>query len=101
MLDLLSLISALNRPSLLVRTARFGLDDYCRNQHLARILRTVHLPRTGDAIMQLLEIENDLNTARIARRADYGIAQHVGVLIALMGEARLLRAATCPLSVAT
>jgi hypothetical protein len=101
MLDLLSLISALNRPSLLVRTARFGIDDYSRTQHLGRILKTVHLPRTGEAILQLLEIENDLNTARTANRAEYAIAEHVEVLIALMGEARLLRAATRPLPAPT
>jgi Family of unknown function (DUF6477) len=94
MQDLLGLIARLNRPRLLVSAARFGVDDYDRGTHLPRLLGGGHLPRTGDSIMRLLDIEADINDRRVGAAADYSIARHVAVLIALMGEARLLRAMT-------
>lgn len=40
MRDLLGMISALKRPGLLVRTAKIGADDYRREVHLNRILKS-------------------------------------------------------------
>ena len=94
MQDLLGLIAGLNRPRLLVRAARFGVDDYDRGTHLPRLLGAGHLPRTGEAIVRLIDLEVDLNDRRVGAFADYSIARHVAVLIALMGEARQLRAMT-------
>ena len=39
MTDLISLVHALRRPSLLIRAARFGLADYNRNRALKRLTR--------------------------------------------------------------
>ena len=39
-----------------------------------------------------MDIEAALNERRAQHAADYAVARHVEVLIALMGEARLLRA---------
>jgi Family of unknown function (DUF6477) len=94
MQDLLGLIAGLNRPRLLVRAARFGVDDYNRGTHLPRLLGGGNLPRSGESIMRLIDLEADLNDRRVGATADYSIASHVAVLIALMGEARLLRAMT-------
>ncbi|WP_420858840.1 DUF6477 family protein [Marivivens marinus] len=94
MLDILGLVGQLNRPKLLVQSARIGVDDYSRDQHLGRILRRPAPPRPGEAILHLLELERDLDTKRREDRADYSIARHVEVLIAIMGEARILRAVT-------
>ena len=94
MQELLGLIAGLNRPRLLVRAARFGVDDYNRNIHLPRLLGAGHLPRNGAAIIRLIETESDINDRRVGAAADYSVARHVAVLIALMGEARLLRAMT-------
>lgn len=88
------MIAGLNRPRLLVRAARFGVDDYNRNIHLPRLLGAGHLPRNGAAIIRLIETESDINDRRVGAAADYSVARHVAVLIALMGEARLLRAMT-------
>lgn len=96
MLDILGLVGSLNRPSLLVRTARIGVESYRRATHLGRILETVVLPRPGAALVQLMEIEAELEECRVAERGDYTVARHVDVLIAIMGEARLLRASTRP-----
>ncbi len=93
MLDVLSQIAQLQRPKLLVQAARFGVDDYSRDRHLTRILRAATLPRSGEAVMRLLEIEAGHELRRVAHAADYAIAAHLQVLVALMGEARLLRAA--------
>lgn len=98
MLDLQTRIATLKRPTLLARAARFGVDNYRRSVHLRRILQTEVLPRHGDALMQLFDIEAAMNAARQERAASYRPSHHVEVLIALMGEAQLLRA-TSPLPV--
>ncbi len=101
MLDLLGLIATLNRPRLLVSAARFGVDDYHREAHLPRLLGHPAPPRNGEAIMHLLDMEAALDERRQANAADYSPARHVGVLTALLGEARLLRAARKPESAPT
>lgn len=94
MQDILSMIASLNRPRLLVRAARFGVDDYSRSTHLPRLLGGVAPIRPGAAVIRLIEIEATLNDKRVAGAADYSVARHVEVLIAIMGEARQLRALT-------
>ena len=76
MQDLLAMISSRQRPPLLVRAARHGLDDYDRSNRLPRILGRAGAPRIGEAILLLLEREADLETRRIARAAEYLVAQH-------------------------
>lgn len=92
MLDLHSRIAMLKRPTLLARAARFGVDDYRRSLHLRRILRSEALPRHGNAIVQLLDIEAEMDALRADKSAAYRPAHHVEVLIALLGEAHLMRA---------
>ena len=99
MQDILGMIGALNRPKMLVQAARFGVDDYSRGSILPRLFKTLSLPRSGEAILRLLDIEADLNDRRIAAASDYSVARHVEVLIALMGEARLLRAVIRPTAI--
>ena len=94
MLDLYTRISALKRPPLLARAARFGVDDYRRHQHLRKILKCGNLPRHGKAIIQLLDLEAELESWRRAQAATYRPARHVEVLIALLGEAHLMRTTT-------
>lgn len=94
MLDIMTRLRSLQRPTLLARAARFGTDDYRRAVHLARILKTDPLPRPAAAVVALLDIEADLNARRLAKQARYSLAQHIDVLIALTGEARLLVATT-------
>ncbi len=90
--DLAGLIAALHRPRLLVQAARFGVDDYRRTHRLPRLLGTAVLPGTDPAILALIEIERELNDRRRQPGAPYSPAVHVDVLIALLGEARALRA---------
>lgn len=85
------MIAGLQRPRLLVRAARFGLDTYDRAQRLPRLLDRAVAPGTGEAIMMLIEIEAEHDQARRRNSPDYTVARHVDVLIALMGEARALR----------
>lgn len=92
MLDLFTRISTLKRPTLLARAARFGVDDYRRSVHLRRILQSETLPRHGPAILQLLDIEAQMNDRRTHDSAGYRPAHHVEVLIAILGEAQLMRA---------
>lgn len=92
MLDLYTRIATLKRPPLLARAARFGVDDYRRGTHLRRILRCDTLPRHGQAIVKLLDIESEMDTLRRSNSAGYRPAHHVEVLIAISGEARLMRA---------
>lgn len=92
MQDVLTLISSLKRPTLLVRTARHGLQDYDRIVHLRRLLKTETLPGPGQAIIKLLELEAMLNAQRKEKRAEYSVARHIEVLVALMCEASILKA---------
>lgn len=91
--DILTMIGRLKRPHLLVQTARHGIEDYSRPRHLRRLLKTETLPRHADAIMRLMQLEAEHNDLRLAERADYAFARHIEILIALMCEARDLKAA--------
>jgi hypothetical protein len=92
MQDVLTIFRGLRRPPLLVRAARIGMAGYDRSVHLARHLGHGPLPRGGDALMQLIDIEAGLETDRTDRATHYRAARHVDVLIAMMGEARDLQA---------
>lgn len=92
MLDLQTRIATLKRPALLARAARFGVDEYRREVHLRRILGTEHLPRHAAALVQLLDREAEHNAMRKGHDGHYRPARHVEILIAIMGEAQLMRA---------
>ena len=92
MQDILSMLNALRRPGLLIRAARFGVQDYRRNLHLQRVLGYGGVPRTAKALVSLMEIERGLNDQRKTNDAGYSLTRHVDVMIAIMGEARLLQA---------
>ncbi|MFG5382380.1 MULTISPECIES: DUF6477 family protein [unclassified Yoonia] len=91
MFDIHTRLATLKRPQLLARAARFGVDDYRRNVHLRRLLDCDDLPRHAQALMQLFDIENEMNDARLAKSGNYSPARHVEVLIAIAGEGRLLQ----------
>lgn len=93
MTDLMTMLQNLRRPRLLIRAARHGVEEYRRDLHLTRILGASAPRRSAPAMMRLMELEAEINTARLAESAAYSVSRHVDVLIALMGEARLLRAA--------
>lgn len=92
MQDILSMLHALRRPALLMRAARIGADDYRRGTHLPRLLGYGVLPRHGLALMKLMELEAGLNDQRVSSNTSYSLVKHVDVLIAMVGEARVLRA---------
>ncbi len=90
--DALTMISRLKRPTLLVRTARHGLADYKRVVHLRRLLKTEAVPGPSQAIIKLMDLEVELDHQRQNKRAEYSVARHVEALVALMSEARILKA---------
>jgi hypothetical protein len=100
MLDLLGMISALERPRLLVRTARFGLGGYDRARCLSRLIDAPGPLRTGEIILRLIEAEATQEDLRLARVAAYKPRRHLEVLIALLAEARTLRESLRPRLVA-
>lgn len=87
--DFRTFLSQLRRPRLLVRAARHGLQDYRRDRDLARLIRATGLPPEA-ALEALFETEELLEATRRAGDANYSIARHIEVLIAMMAEARLL-----------
>ncbi|MBR9842253.1 MAG: hypothetical protein GYB25_03775 [Rhodobacteraceae bacterium] len=93
MQDILSRLNALHRPRLLIRAARAGADEYNRTPHLARLLGYgLKAPRSGPALMRLMELESEVNAQRVSGDAAYSLVRHVDLLIAMLAEARLLRA---------
>lgn len=93
MKDVLGLLNEMKRPRLLIRAARIGAQDYRRNPHLNRILGYGALPRSGAALMKLMEMEQVLDERRRVQDAGYSVSRHVEILTAMMGEASLLRGA--------
>ena len=91
MTDIMSLLKSLKRPRILIRAARFGIYNYSRNRDLRRILKTASVPSPGPAIVKLMSEESLLESKRKAGDRSYKISQHVLVMIALMGEARLFQ----------
>jgi hypothetical protein len=96
MQDITTMLATLRRPRLLLRAARLGVKDYRRRAHLRQILRCAALPVSGAAVLALIEIESEMDAARRRGDAAYSPLNHVSVLIAMMGEARLLRASQVP-----
>ena len=83
-------LAALRRPRLLIRAARFGLVDYNRDRDLKRLVKAATIPSPARAITALLAQEAALEETRQAGDAGYSITRHIEILIALMGEARLI-----------
>ena len=82
------------RPRLLIQAARIGAATYRRNPHLRRLLDVNRAPSSAVALSMLMDLEDLMNAQRQANDASYSAADHVDLLIAMMGEARLLRATT-------
>ncbi|NVK47263.1 MAG: hypothetical protein HWE33_13245 [Rhodobacteraceae bacterium] len=88
--DVTTLLNALRRPRLLIRAARFVLNDYNRNRDLKRVMRTSTAPSPSRALSALIEEEAKVEETRRSGDATYNVKRHVELLIALMGEARLM-----------
>ncbi len=96
MQDILSMVNALHRPRLMMRAARIGAQEYRRTTHLARLFGYGVLPRHGAALLKLMEIEAGLEDQRTTSDASYSLIRHIDVMIAMVAEARILRAAQAP-----
>lgn len=83
-------MAALRRPGLLIRAARFGVQDYRRERDLKRLLGA--LPGPDRALARLMADEAALEEVRGSDEAGYDLRRHLDLLIAMMGEARLLPA---------
>lgn len=94
MKDISSMIRALRRPVLLIRAARAGALSYNRKAHLRRVLSDTTPPRPAEAALRLIELEAEINEQRITNAAHYSVVRHVDVMVALLGEAQLLRHAS-------
>lgn len=92
MQDVLTTLRQLHRPNLLMRAARIGANDYRRAAQLPRLLGYGQTSGPAAAILKLLEIEDDLNTQRKTGESAYSVTRHIEVMIAIVGEARILRA---------
>lgn len=96
MQDLTTMLSTLRRPRLLIRAARHGVQEYSRDRHLPRILGYGTLPRPAATLMRLMELEREVDEQRRSDDAGYSVIRHLDLLIAMMGEAQLLRASRAP-----
>ncbi|MFT4707230.1 MAG: hypothetical protein ACI9PU_001070 [Ascidiaceihabitans sp.] len=92
MQDILSILQTLHRPQLLMRAAHIGAVEYKRSAHLPRLLGYGQMPKTTVALLKLIEFEDELNTLRKSGESAYNLVRHIDVLIAIVGEARILRA---------
>ena len=90
MTDLIEILANIHRPRLLIRAARFGIEDYSRERDLKRLTGAATMPIPARAINNLIAEEARMEDTRKSGDAAYRVSKHVEVLIALMAEARLL-----------
>lgn len=86
-------LSTIRRPALLVRAARFALRGYCRQRDLDRLIPGAEPHPAGAVLPRILAAEAEVETARRAGAGHYDPARHIALLVAIMGEARLLATA--------
>lgn len=92
--ELSARLEGLVRPRLMIRAARFGMEDYRRDRDLKRIFKAAAPKSNSHALLMLMDAEERLEETRLTDDANYDIVRHVDLLIALMAEARLFRDAT-------
>ena len=90
MTDFRALLAQLRRPRLLIRAARFGMEDYRRERDLKRLIGTEVPEKMEITLPRLLDEEHRLEETRRTGDATYSLCRHVEVMIALMSEVRLL-----------
>ena len=90
MTDFASILAEMRRPRLLIRAARLGLDAYNRTRDLRRLVDSLETPLPEHAVAFLMNAEAEMEERRRAGAAQYSLARHVEVLIALLAESRLL-----------
>ena len=83
-------VATLRRPQLLIRAARLGLADYSRSRDLCRLMRVTSAPSPARAVAKLIDAEGEMEATRRQGDVSYSVARHVELLIALMGELRLM-----------
>lgn len=88
MTDFRTILANLRRPRLLIRAARFGLEDYRRDRDLRRLLSGTAAP--DRVVPQLLAEEARLEGIRQTGDISYPVGRHIEVLVALMAEVSLL-----------
>jgi hypothetical protein len=92
MQDALTILHKLRRPKMLMRAAQIGVAEYKRVAHLPRLLGYGRMPKQSEAILKLIEIEKILKALRKAGESADNLLRHIDVMIAIVGEARDLRA---------
>lgn len=92
MQDVLCKLEQIKRPRLLLRSAKLGAIEYTRNQHLRRHFACRKIPSHYESLTRLLEREVKVDAQRKNDSAAYSVIDHIDLLIAVLGEARLLRA---------
>ncbi|WP_392664019.1 DUF6477 family protein [Amaricoccus sp. B4] len=86
--DLANLLGGLRRPKILIRAARAGVSDYRRDRDLKRLFRNLRGTAPHQVMVTLIAEESRLESCRAAGDATYSVQRHVGVLTALIAEAR-------------
>jgi hypothetical protein len=86
MTDLLTLVSELRRPRILIRAARAGVTGYDRNRDLKRVMRVAEPPSPERALSALIAAEAAVEETRKAGAATYSFTRHIELLIAMIGE---------------
>ncbi len=92
MQDTFCKLEQLKRPRFLLRTAKLGAAEYKRSQHLRRHFAGEATPSPSEALTRLMDLEAKVESQRQNAAATYSLIEHLDLLIAVLGEARLLRA---------
>lgn len=86
------LLSQIRRPRLLMRAARIAMREYNRERDLKRVLRQDRLLSPLRMLERLIVLEEALEESRVSGDAAYNACQHIEALVAMIAEARLIKA---------
>jgi len=82
-----TLLSLVQRPSLLIKAGHYGAKRYKRTKHLKSVSPDGARMDHEALLKDLMEKENDLEWNRRSGATDYNVKRHVLVLSALIFEA--------------
>lgn len=91
MQDVIEMVRRLKRPKLLAQTARISSEAFNREKWLPRLLMRENCPRLGDAILQLLNLEDAENEMRVRNDPAYSLERHLNLLAAIIAETAQLQ----------
>lgn len=87
--NVIAKLNALQRPKLLIRAARAGVQNFCFKRDLNKSDDNIEQKNTPKLIDALFIEESRLNKERLQNDTAYNVLKHIRVLTALIATANI------------